>query len=136
MTAADAFLDTNVILYLLSADTAKAERAESLVAGGAQISVQVLNELVAVMRRKFGMKWGEVADFTSGIRTVCRVNAVTVEVHERGLALAQRLGLSIYDGTIIASALIAGCQTLYSEDMQDGQVIERRLTVRNSLPGG
>ena len=119
-----------MILYLLSADTAKAERAESLVAAGAVISVQVLNELVAVMRRKLDMRWGEVP-ITSGIRAVCRVHPLTVEVHERGLALGQRLGVSIYDGTIIASALMAGCTTLYSEDMQDGQVIERKLAVRN-----
>lgn len=135
MSTADAFLDTNVILYLLSADAEKAERAEALVAGGAQISVQVLSELVAVTRRKLGMSWREVVDFTSQVRSICRVSPLTVETHKRGLQVARRLGLSIYDGMIVASALISGCVTLYSEDMQDGQVIDRQLTVRNPFTG-
>ena len=103
----------------------------TLVVAGAQISVQVLNELVAVTRRKLGMSWREVVDFTSSVRSLCRVNPLTVDVHERGLQMARRFGLSIYDGTIIASALAAGCATLYSEAMQDGQIIERQLTVRD-----
>ena len=135
MSTADAFLDTNVILYLLSADAEKAERAEALVAAGAQISVQVLSELVAVTRRKLDMSWREVVDFTSQVRSICSVSPLTVETHERGLQVARRLGLSIYDGMIVASALISGCLTLYSEDMQDGQVIDRQLTVRNPFTG-
>lgn len=131
MSAADAFLDTNVILYLLAADAAKAERAEALVGAGGHVSVQVLNEIVAVTRRKFGMPWREVANFTAGIRSICRVSPLTVAIHERGLELARRHGYSICAGTIVASALAAGCSTLYSEDLQDGQLIDRRLTVRN-----
>jgi len=37
----------------------------------------------------------------------------------------------IYDALIVASALEAGCTTLVSEDMQDGRVIDGRLTIRN-----
>jgi hypothetical protein len=47
------------------------------------------------------------------------------------MRLAERLGLSIYDGTIMASALLSGCATLYPEDLQDGQVIDGQLTIRN-----
>lgn len=129
--SADAFFDTNVVLYLLSADTEKADRAEKLLAEGGQISVQVLNELVAVARRKLGMPWREVRDVTTQLRAVCGVAPLTIDVHERGMRVAERLGLSIYDGTIAASALLAGCRILYSEDFQDGRLIDGQLTVRN-----
>ena len=49
----------------------------------------------------------------------------------QALGIAERLGYQVYDSLIIASALEAGCATLYSEDMQDGQVVEGRLTIRN-----
>jgi predicted nucleic acid-binding protein len=131
MSETDAFLDTNVILYLLSPDRAKADRTEELLSGRGHVSVQVLGELVAVMRRKLKMPWPEVADFTTVVREVCNVHPLTEEVHSKGMSIARRLGLSIYDGTIVASALLAECTTLYSEDLQDGQVIERRISVRN-----
>ena len=129
--SADAFFDTNVALYLLSADTRKADRAETLLAEGGQISVQVLNELVAVARRKLGMPWREVRDVTARLRTVCRVTPLTIEVHDRATRIAERLGLSVYDGTIVASALLAGCRILYSEDFQDGRLIDGQLRVSN-----
>jgi predicted nucleic acid-binding protein len=135
MTAADAFFDTNVVLYLLAADAVKADRAEELIARGGRISVQVLNEVVAVARRKLGMTWREVREVTTQVRAVCPVAPLTVETHERGVQLAERLGLSIYDGTIVASALLSGCATLYTEDLQDGQVIDGRLTIRNPFSG-
>ena len=131
MSAADAFFDTNVVLYLFSADAAKADRAEELIAGGGQISVQVLNELVAVARRKLDMSWREIGDVTAQVRAVLRVTPLTIETHERGARVAERLGLSIYDGTIVASALLSGCGILYTEDLQDGQLIDRELRVRN-----
>ena len=60
-----------------------------------------------------------------------RAAEVFHDTHERGLAVASRYGLSVYDAMIVSSALLAGCTLLYSEDMQDGQVFDRQLTVRN-----
>lgn len=131
MSAADAFFDTNVLLYLLSADAAKADRAEEIVAGGGRVSVQVLNEMVAVARRRLGMTWRETRDVVAHVRSVCPVLPLTLQTHERGCQIAERFGVSIYGGTIVASALLAGCATLYTEDMQDGQIIEGKLTIRN-----
>ena len=54
---------------------------------------------------------------------------VTLKTHETGLALAERYRLSIYDGMIAAAALLAGCDRLWSEDMQDGLVIDGRLRI-------
>jgi predicted nucleic acid-binding protein len=131
MRAVNAFLDTNVLLYLFSADEAKASRAEELVADGGQISVQVLNELASVAHRKLGFSWREVIDMTTQVRLLCPVAPLTVETHERGLQIAERYGMSVYDGMIVASALLSGCAKLYTEDMQDGQVVDGQLTLHN-----
>ena len=131
MSGGEDFFDTNVLLYLLSADTAKADRAEELLAVGGTISVQVLNEFVAVASRKLRMPWTEIREVLAQIRAVCAVEPITIETHDRALQIAERYGLSIYDSLIVAAALMAGCKALHSEDMQDGQVIERQLTIRN-----
>ena len=131
MSGGEVFFDTNVLLYLLSGEEAKADRAEDAVAAGGIISVQVLNEFTSVATRKLGMSLTEVREILSQVRSVCRVEPMTVEGHDRGMDLAKRHGFSVYDAMIVASALLAGCATLYSEDMQDGQVIDGRLTIRN-----
>jgi predicted nucleic acid-binding protein len=131
MSGGEDFFDTNVVLYLLSADPAKADRAEELLAIGGTISVQVLNEFVAVASRKLHMSWIEIREVLAQVRAVCAVKPVTIETHERALRLTERYGISIYDALIVSAALLANCKTLYSEDMQDGQVIERQLTIRN-----
>jgi predicted nucleic acid-binding protein len=131
MSAGEDFFDTHVVLYLLSADADKADRAEELLAVGGTISVQVLNEFVAVASRKLHMSWIEIREVLAQVRAVCAVEPITVETHERALRVAERYGLSIYDALMVSAALLADCKTLYSEDMQDGQVIERQLTIRN-----
>ena len=131
MSGGEDFFDTHVVLYLQSADTTKADRAEALLAAGGTISVQVLNEFVAVASRKLHMPWTEIRDVLDQVRAVCAVESVTIETHDQALRLAERYGLSIYDALVVSAALMANCKTLYSEDMQDGQVIERRLTIRN-----
>jgi len=125
------FFDTNVIVYIASSDAAKAAKAEQTIAGGGTISVQVLNELTNVARRKMQMPWGEIYEFLRTLRGLLTVQPMTIEVHETGLALAERYGLSTFDAMIAASALHAGCDTLWSEDMQHGMVLEEGLTIRN-----
>ena len=131
MSAAEVFYDTNVLLYLLSGDAVKADRAEDLLAAGGRISVQVLNEFAAVASRKLDLSWDAIGEILGQVRAVCAVDAVSVETHERGIALAARHGLSVYDAMIVSSALLAGCKVLYSEDLHDGQVFERHLIVRD-----
>jgi predicted nucleic acid-binding protein len=130
MSAAEVFLDTNVLLYLLSSDAAKADRAEALLAAGGVISVQVLNEFASVATRKFGLSIPEVREILATIRAVCTVKALDVETHEIALDLAERHRLSIYDALILAAALRAGCAVLLTEDMQHTQIIGP-LTIRN-----
>ena len=125
------FVDTNVLLYLLSGDAAKADRAEAVLAARVIVSVQVLNEFVNVARRKFALEWMELTQILADIRRFADVCDLNVDTHDRGLALAQRYQLNIYDAMTAAAALNAGCTTLMSEDFQGGQVFDRRLRVRN-----
>ena len=125
------FFDTNVLLYLASGDPAKADRAEQIVGNGGTISVQVLNELANVARRKMRMSWADTHSFLSTLRGLLTVEPVTVAIHESGLALAERYNLSVYDAMIAASALQADCDTLWSEDMQHGMAVDKRLKIVN-----
>jgi predicted nucleic acid-binding protein len=129
------FFDSNVLLYFASADAAKADRAEALMKAGGTISVQVLNEMAAVMRRKFGYGWDEVASVLATIRRAFKVAPVLLATHDRGVALAQRYRIGIFDATILAAALEAGCDILRSEDMQHGLIVEGQLTIRNPFAG-
>jgi predicted nucleic acid-binding protein len=125
------FFDTNVVVYLASGEPTKAERAESIIADGGTISVQVLNEITNVARRKMRMSWEETHAFLAMIRGLLPVEPLTIETHETGLTLAERYGLSTFDAMIAASALLADCDTLWSEDMQDELVIDGRLRIAN-----
>ncbi len=125
------FFDTNVLIYLASGDEAKADRAEALVATGGVISVQVLNELLNVARRKMRLSWSDARAVLETVRGLLSVEAVTVAIHESAVALAERYNLAIYDSVIVASALAANCETLWSEDMQHGLLIEDCLRILN-----
>src|SRR5271154_331760 len=128
------FFDTNVLVYIASGDAVKADRAEAAVAAGGAISVQVLNELANVARRKMQMSWADTHVFLTMLRDLLTVHPLTLEIHETGLRLAERYGLSIYDAMIAASALHAGCDTLWSEDMQHGMLLEG-LRILNPFRG-
>jgi predicted nucleic acid-binding protein len=136
MSAAEPFFDTNVLLYLLSADAAKADRAESLLGDGGTISVQVLNEFASVALRKLEIPIAELREILEPVRNVCRVEPVTEDTHDRALALVERYGFAFYDALLIAAALHAGCSRLYSEDLQHGQLIDRQLRVVNPFRQG
>lgn len=125
------FFDTNVILYAFRRDDTRGQIAETLLGAGGAVSVQVLNEFVAVTRRKFDKSWEEVRHALDILRVFCPDPvALTLETHERAVDIAERYGYSIFDSLVIAAALSAGARTLYSEDMRDGQTIEG-LTIRN-----
>lgn len=134
MSGADSFFDTNVLLYLLSKDAAKADLAEALLATGGVVSVQVLNEFASVATRKLAMTIPEIREILSTIRAVCVVRSLDIETHDLGLEMAELYGFSIYDGLIVAAAVSAGCAILYTEDLQQGQVIDQ-LTIQNPFAG-
>jgi predicted nucleic acid-binding protein len=129
---AKTFLDTNVLIYAVADDDPRSAQAEELLATGGMVSVQVLNEFVSVARRKLRMSWKEVKDALDAIRVLCpSVIPITTDTHEAALRIAEKYGYEIYDALILAAALDARCETISSEDLQHGQIIDGGLTVRN-----
>ncbi len=117
------FIDSNVILYLLSGDAGKADRAQSLLQAGGVISVQVLNEVASVCRKKLKMPWEEVDAVLQATKAACDVVPLTLATHEKAVELAKRFQLSLFDANIVASALMASSEVLFSEDMQSGMTV-------------
>ena len=118
------FIDSNIVLYLLSGDNAKADQAEAIVAAGAVISVQVLNEVTSVCLRKLKMPWPEIEAVLLAVKAACKVVPLTVASHERAVELAKRFQLSFYDANIVASAQLSGAGVLLTEDMHTGLVVD------------
>jgi len=135
MPDAEVCIDTSVQLYLLSEDDRKADRVEALLQDSGNVSVQVLNEFTAVSRGKLGMSFAEIREILATVRAVCRTHPLTLETHDRAIEIAERYRFSVYDSVIVASAYLAGCKTLYAEDLQHLQVIERQLTIINPFLG-
>ena len=125
-----AFLDTNILIYAQGAG-AKSEVARQMILVGGVISVQVLNEFAAVLRRKFSLEWEVIAEAIADVRTALDpVRPIDVATHTEAVSLAHTHRFSFYDSLIVASALEAGCDTLLTEDLQAGQRIEG-LTIVN-----
>ena len=125
------FIDSNVVLYLLSAEPEKANAAEKAISSNAIISVQVLNEVTNVARKKLALKWDEITEFIAVIRSVCTVVPLTLQMHGKARQLAEQYQISFYDACIVAAAIEAKCKTLLTEDLQDGLIIEKVLTIQN-----
>jgi predicted nucleic acid-binding protein len=130
--SADVFLDTNILIYAIAQNDARTEQARSLLQQGGTISVQVLNEFVTVSHRKLRRRWPEIVDALAALRVLFSdPQAIGLATHQAAVAIAQRYSFAFYDALIVASALEAGCSSLLSEDLHDGQVVEGKLTIRN-----
>lgn len=126
------FFDSNVLIYAFVRSDPKFERALEYLEQGGAISVQCLNEFASVALRKYQFDWVKIRDALATIQLLCfPVVPLTLDVHQNGLRLAQRYKISLYDAMIVSAALEAGCDKLYSEDLQHGLVIEQVLTVEN-----
>jgi predicted nucleic acid-binding protein len=131
------FFDTNVLIYAVAKNDPRASKAEALLASGGIVSIQSLNEFVSVARRKLGMTWKELKEFVDLICILCPDPVpISLDTHRGALAIAEKYGYGIYDALIVSAALEAGCRTLYSEDLQDGQIINRQLMIRNPFRSG
>ncbi|MFA6902897.1 MAG: PIN domain-containing protein [Gallionellaceae bacterium] len=127
------FLDTNIVVYLYSGDEPEKQAAAlSLIEqNNPVISTQVLSELANTLSRKFGLSYDVVAKAVAEVRDACTVVPVMPDTIAQALGLAQKYKYSYYDSLILAAALSAGCETLATEDMQHGQLIEGVVTIRN-----
>jgi predicted nucleic acid-binding protein len=134
MSDKNVFLDTNILCYLFGDDPAKAERSEDLLRSGAIISTQVLAELTNVARKKAKLAWPQVDMIIDLACASCSVQPITTEIFHVAKLIARNHQLTIFDAQIIAAALACGATTLWSEDMQHGQVFGRDLTIKNPFP--
>ena len=126
------FFDSNVLIYAVAKGDARAAKAEELLAGGGMVSVQSLNEFAAVGRRKLAMSWKELKEALDLICILCPAPVpISLDTHKGALNIAEKYAYGIYDALIISAALENGCKTLFSEGLQDGQIINRQLTIRN-----
>jgi predicted nucleic acid-binding protein len=125
------FLDSNILVYAFTSDL-RAATAQEVLERGCVTSAQGLNEFANVARRKLGMTWAELRDALAAIRTLCTtIVPLDVDLHGDAIRIAERLGYRIFDALMVAAALRANCHVLYSEDMQDGILIEGRLRIVN-----
>ncbi len=115
------FIDTNVIVYLASANPRKADASERILASGGVVSVQVLNEYVSVARRKLTLSWQETREVIEAVKANCEVLPLTIHMQAEAMRLSETTLISIYDASIVAAALEAGCDAVLSEDLQHGQ---------------
>ncbi len=134
-SAPRAFVDTNVLIYALDSDPQRSGRAEQLLMQRPFISVQALNEVVNVLRRKRMLDWNAITDVAAQLASLCEVVGQTLETHQQALALMSRYSLAWWDALMLAAALHTAAETFFSEDLQDGLLVQGRLRIRNPFAG-
>lgn len=127
------FADTNIVVYALDADLTKRQRALAVLGRRPVISVQVVNEFLNVLIGKQRLDRVKANRLAQILLRRCEVVPLTAGIVSQAMQLGVRCQLSHWDALIVAAALSAGCDTLYSEDMQTGQVFEGLLTVVDPL---
>lgn len=126
------FVDSNVLLYLFSDEQQKRNRAKQILLSSPIISTQVLSENVNVLSKKFKhVTLEQIALHIKMLKTCCQVTSVSLEVIEKALEIKKRYGFQWYDCTIISSAVLNNCTTLFSEDMQHNMRIDNNLLIIN-----
>lgn len=131
MPTAKCFADTNVAIYAVDADVAKREKALAILAARPIISTQVVNEYLNVLLTKRKLARADAHELARALMATSDVASVTPTITELAMNIGEQYQINHWDALIVAAALATGCDTLYSEDMQDGQIFEGRLTVRN-----
>lgn len=125
------FIDTNIIIYALGKTSTKTHLAAPLFVSLPSISTQVLSETANVASKRLALPISEIRKLITSLETMCRVEIISLATIHYALDILERYSFSWYDSLIVATALGADCEILYSEDMQNGQVIERRLRIVN-----
>lgn len=125
------FADTNIVVYAVGKDSEQRDTARRIIAEGVTVSAQVINETVSVLTRKQGAALGVAHEVAESLLDLCEVIPVDARTIREAIRLAKRYSLSHWDSLIVAAALLAGCETLYSQDMQHEQLIEERLKIVN-----
>jgi len=125
------FIDTNIIIYSLGQTSTKAQIAAPLFVGSPSISTQVLSETANVAYKRLALSLFEIRQLINSLAAMCKVEIISFPIIELAINIQEKFCFSSYNSLIIASALGAGCDTLYSDDMQNGQEIDGRLHIVN-----
>ncbi|MFN0176684.1 MAG: PIN domain-containing protein [Saprospiraceae bacterium] len=130
--SAKCFLDSNIIIYAhTDLDLQKQQIAQQIISNEESIvSTQVLQETANSLFRKFEFPWADIQPVLSEIANNNLLHTNTAVTVADACRIAARYGFSFYDSLIIAAALEANAELLYSEDLQDGQVIDGALTIK------
>ena len=128
---ADRFIDTNIVLYALDANSPKGQMATQLLRDRPSMSTQVIMESVNVLIKKMGFTKSEAFEHAKFLLFNSAITIIGSQTMLNAFDISDRYGYNHWDSLIIASALEAGCNTLYSEDLKDGQIINAKLTIRN-----
>lgn len=126
-----AFADTNVVVYAFANDDAKIAVAEGILEKQPTISVQVISEFLNVCRTRLGMDVPTRHKLARELIAGCNVVALEPRVLEKAMQIEAQGPISYWDALIVAAALLSGCDTLYTEDLQHGQRFDGQLTVVN-----
>lgn len=125
------FADTNIAIYALDADPVKRKTALAILDLRPHISTQVVNEYLNVLLVKRRLDRMAAHELARALMAACDVVSVTPAITDLAMSIAERFRIGHWDSLIVAAALAADCTTLYSEDLQNGQTFDGRLTVMN-----
>lgn len=134
------FLDSNIWLYYLLENQSSTIQESERKRGIAQtltdseniiVSTQVINEVCANALKKAAFTEAQIKLLIQTFEARCTVIAPSIEILIRASDLRSQYHFSFWDGLIVASALSTNAKTFYSEDMQDGLIVEQRLTLIN-----
>ncbi len=125
------FIDTNILLYLLSNDKAKKIISKDILRSNHNISTQVLNEFSNISIKKFKLPIENIKEVINKISEETTIFIFSKNTIIDALRLKEKYKFQYYDSLILATALENGCAVLYSEDMQHNQIIENRLQIIN-----
>jgi len=126
------FVDTNILVYSIANDPQKRAIADAVLLNQEiVVSPQVISEFVAVTLRKQILPQVQAVMYARQFMQVFEVTALTKQIVSSAFDVMTRYQFSYWDSLIIAAALGSQCQWLYTEDLQDGQHIEKTLTVYN-----
>ena len=128
---AKCFADTNIAIYALDADVSLRNTALAILSRRPTISTQVVNEYLNVLLKKRKLDRASANELARALMTTCDVVSITPDITELAMILGEQHRINHWDAVIVAAALATGCETLYSEDLQDGQIFEGRLRVKN-----
>ena len=127
------FIDANILLYAYSTEKNKQEIAQNIINtnNNIYISKQVINETINILIKKFKLNIKDIINVVKELEKEFIILDFDIQTQLNALKLKQNYNLQFYDALIVSTALENSCTILYSEDMQDKLVIEKKLKIIN-----